>query len=396
MHARISSIVAVYLAGLLQGMILVSFPASSAVLRAQHGFTDARYGLIFLPQVVFAVIGALCGGALVPRIGLQRLLWIALLANGLSQSALAGVSWAPAALAYPLLLAGTGCLGLGFGLLGAPMNTYPQRLFAARAGTAVVAMHTLVGFGSMVCPVLVDAAAAANRWIAVPATLAMLALLLAGAAAWLPLGGEPERPLATAERSLEPPPVNAAAFWLFAAIAVIYAFAEGTFSNWAVIFLHDAKGLPASTAALGLSAFWGSLVTGRLLISALLLRVPARTIWIALPALIGAAFLLLPYADTPLRGVGLFGFAGLACSAFFPLSVALVSARFPQHIAWVSSMMIAALVGGTGLGSFVLGALRSALSFDALYRWSALYPAAVLLLAAVLWSSGGLRQAKAS
>ena len=75
------SIVSLYLAGMLQGLILVSFPASSAVLKQMHGLSDAQYGAIFLPQVVLAVIGALGGGALASRLGLKPLLGVALLIN---------------------------------------------------------------------------------------------------------------------------------------------------------------------------------------------------------------------------------------------------------------------------------------------------------------------------
>jgi predicted MFS family arabinose efflux permease len=172
-------------------------------------------------------------------------------------------------------------------------------------------------------------------------------------------------------------------FWSFFAIAVIYAFAEGTFSNWIVVYLQDGKHLPAATATTALSAFWGALVAGRLLVSALVLRVAPQRVWIALPVAMAVAFLALPHATSAELGVGLFVLSGLACSAFFPLSIALVTERFPHQVPWVSSMMIAALMTGVGAGSFAVGALRARLPFETLYAWSALYPAAVLLLAAL-------------
>ncbi|MBA2352853.1 MAG: hypothetical protein ACR2FI_07280 [Burkholderiales bacterium] len=36
------AVAAVYLSAFVQGLTLVSFPASSAVLRAMHGFSDAQ------------------------------------------------------------------------------------------------------------------------------------------------------------------------------------------------------------------------------------------------------------------------------------------------------------------------------------------------------------------
>ena len=46
-------------------------------------------------------------------------------------------------------------------------------------------------------------------------------------------------------------------------------------------------------------------------------------------------------------------------------------------------MLIAALMVGVGLGSFVIGPLREWLTFEQLYRLSAFYPATVIGLA--LW-----------
>ena len=175
-----------------------------------------------------------------------------------------------------------------------------------------------------------------------------------------------------------------------AAIAVLYAFAEGTFSNWAVIYLREAKDLSAVVAALALSVFWGAMVVGRLLVAVLVVRIAPLTIWLALPALMIAAFLLLPGASTPVLGLGLFALAGLACSAFFPLTITLASERFPEHVAWVSSMLIAALMVGVGLGSFVIGPLREWLSLEQIYQFSVAYPVAVIGLA--LWLAGSRRR----
>jgi hypothetical protein len=43
-----------------------------------------------------------------------------------------------------------------------------------------------------------------------------------------------------------------------------------------------------------------------LLTSLLVLRIAPRNIWLALPLLLIAVFLLLPYAKTPLPGIGLY------------------------------------------------------------------------------------------
>lgn len=377
-HRSPAAIASVYLAGFVQGLALVSFPASSAVLKAAHGLSDAQYGAIFLPQVALAIVGALGGGGLARRIGLDRLLWVTLLVNGLSQALLWSSSVLPAGYAYAAVMLGSAVLGLGFGLSGAPLNSLPPLFFPSHRHAAVVALHTAIGLGLAVGPLLAGELSAAGAWPAFPLTLVALAVLLALFAALqrLPAHDGPPGLGAASGRS----PAASGLFWLFAATAVLYAFAEGTFSNWAVIYLQEDKGLPERVAGLALSVFWGAMVVGRFAISALVVRVPAVAVWLTLPVLMILAFLLLPRADSAALGVGLFALAGLACSGFFPLTIALASQAFPHQVPWVSSMMIAALMVGVGLGSFMIGPLRELLPLTSLYPISAVYPAAALAL----------------
>jgi fucose permease len=392
----------VYSAGLLQGLTLVSFPASSAVLKQMHGFTDAQYGAIFLPQIAAALLGSLASGSCATRWGLKTLLWLALLVNALSQLLLAATAAFPSESAFELVLAGTACLGFGFGLSGAPLNGLPPLFFPERRDTALVALHTLLGLGLALGPWIANPFIMNALWVGFPLLLAGFATILALAAGLerfpraraegagpeaipmtdpMPL---PQAPPYTADAH----PVRATSFWLFAVICVLYAFAEGTFSNWAVLYLQDVKQLPPTAAAGALSVFWAAIVGGRLLTSVLVLRVAPQLIWLGLPVAMIAAFELLPYADTPLLGIACFAFAGVACSAFFPLSIGLASKRFEQHVPWVSSMLIAALMVGVGLGSYVIGALRELVPLEQLYRFSALYPLAVLILAMLVSRKG--------
>lgn len=393
----LAAVTSLYLAAMLQGLTLVSFPASSAVLKGMHGFTDAQYGTIFLPQVLCAVLGALAGAALATRSGLKNLLCIALLCNALSQLLLAVTVYVPGSAVLTTVLAATSCLGLGFGLSGAPLNALPALLFPGRRDTALVALHTLLGFGLAIGPLIANPFVMAGHWIGFPMLLCAFALLLSGACALLHF---PEATTdSTAEQaapSNEHHPRRNASFWLFVAIAVLYAFAEGTFGNWAVLYLQDVKHLPVPIAAAALSVFWAAMVGGRLLASVLVLYIRPERIWLTLPLLMIAAFLALPYADTPALGIGLFALAGLACSAFFPLSVGLSTRRFERHVPWVSSMMIAALMTGVGLGSYLVGLLQSLLPLQQLYRLSVFYPLVAMLLGiAVLWNPSGTRAAPA-
>lgn len=387
------SILLVYAAGLLQGLVVVSFPASAAVLKSLHQLSDAQYGAIFLPQVTCAIVGSFVSGSGARRLGVKPLLVTAALTNGVSQLLLAASAAATAPAGFRLVMLATAATGLGFGLNAAPLNTLPSVLFPLRPDAALVAMHTIVAVGLAVGPLMVAPFVSADAWAGFPLTLAGLLVLLALALLPVPLPRAAGAGAAT-PRASHGPPAQRLGFWLFVLIAVLYALAEGTFSNWAVLFLYEARGVPEPAAGLALTMFWSALVAGRLLTSALVSWVSSQVIWLLLLALMIAAFLLLPLTRGVASGVGLFALAGLACSGVFPLTVALVSRAYPDQVEWVSSMVVAALMLGIGVGSFVVGPLRELLPFDQLYRLSGLYPALALTLALVVVRREGAARAR--
>lgn len=376
MTARPSSLAltGLYGAGLLQGLAVVSFPASATVFRTLHGLSDEAYGSLFLPQTALTIVGSLLGGALAGRLGLRALLVTACAISGGSQVALLSVAFIPSAQVLPVLLLATGLAGLGFGLSAAPLNSLPGLLFPARSASALLALHTAIGAGFSVGPLLAGALVGAGQWVVFPGIVAVTALMLALVAVRAEL---PSPPVTPSRRRGGAPPALVA---LFGLVAVFYAFAEGTFSNWAAVFLHEDRGISPSLATVALSGFWVALTIGRIAIAALVTRVEPETVWLALPVAMGTAFLLLPLVDGPASGITAFFFAGLACSGFFPLTVAIASRRFPGSEAVVSSLLIAALMLGVGGGSFALGAMRQLGPLDLLYRLAAGYPLAALSL----------------
>ena len=386
-HARpnVLTILTIYAVGFLQGMAMVSFPASATVLKDVKGFTDAQYGLIFIPQIATTILGSLGGGSLARRLGLSRLLLVALMATGLSQVGLGvAVQLLTPEPAFYCILGSTAMFGLAFGIGAAPLNTYPGLLFPRSRDTALVALHTLLGAGLATGPLLVGTFTASGAWVGYPLFLVLLSVMLLAALrfshapVYEPNG---DNDVGRTETIAPRHPLTVSAFWVFTGIVILYAFAEGTFANWSIIYLHEERGIALASASLALSIFWAMIAGGRLLVSVLLLKIRAEWIWLILPLLMVSAFLLLPSAESAAGGIALFALAGLACSAFFPLTVGLVSRLFPASAALVSSLMIAALMIGVGIGSYVIGPLRASLPLERLYLYSALYPAGAFILA---------------
>ena len=183
---------------------------------------------------------------------------------------------------------------------------------------------------------------------------------------------DPKGPLAA------PRPLGRLTFWLFVAITFLYEVSEAAFANWAVLFVEVEKGFTAATASLALGAFWATLSLGRLGSSLLLRHVSAQTLWLLLPAFIAGALLLLPGAAKPSHLVLGFACAGLACSAHYPLTMSLASARFPAHVAWTTGMIFAANALGAGVGSVLMGWLHESYTLAELYRLTAVAPVVAL------------------
>ena len=377
LRSRALAAVSAYGGALIIGLTLVSFPASSAYLRATHGFSDVEYGAIYLPQLLAAIAGALGGGAAAARMSLRGMYASALLGFAFAQGLLALSGRLSPDVALTAVMWATAAFGFGFGFGGGPLNAAVALLFPRAASAAITALHMVAGAGLTAAPFVFAWLAARGHWIWGPtALLAMTAVLLvlALAARW------PE-PASDSKRRMElwPPPARSSFFWLVALIAVLYSVAEGTFSNWAVIYVQEDRGLSAVTAALALTSFWAALTIGRLLAAFLALRLKPIVFLASLPLLMVAGFLCLPFVSTATAAVCAFALAGLACSAFFPMLVGYTAEVHPRHVSWIASMLTAAMMLGVGIGSYAVGALRSTVALPTLYRASALYPVVVLI-----------------
>lgn len=374
---RLGAIICVYLGGLVIGLTLVSFPASSAVLRSLHHFSNEQYGSIYLPQLVASVAGALGGGALARRMSMRAMfLWA--LGCFFAAEALLGLSaFAAPAVSLVLIMTGTAAFGFGFGFGGGPLNGFAALLFPDCQGAALTALHMCAGAGLTLAPIYFAYLADHGIWIAGPASLAAASAVLLGIAATTRFPDAPDD--ASPEAAPRRHPGATAFFWICAAAAMLYSVAEGTFSNWAIVYLTEERGLAARDAALALTCFWASLTLGRLLATLIAVHVPPVVFLLMLPCAMAVSLLVLPSIDSDTTAYAGFALAGLACSAFFPMLVAFTAGQAPQAISWIASMLTAAMMVGVGIGSYAVGALRGSLPIAQLYGPAIAMPAACLI-----------------
>src|SRR5215470_2272257 len=88
--AQRNEIAAVYVAGVIQGLALVTFPAASTVFTSpQHyGLSSTEYGAMFVPQAIMAIGSSLLGAGLTRRLGIKRIYLIGLAADLISMALL--------------------------------------------------------------------------------------------------------------------------------------------------------------------------------------------------------------------------------------------------------------------------------------------------------------------
>jgi MFS family permease len=255
----------VYLAGAVQGIALVTFPAASSIFIERDGYdlSTAQYGAMFVPQVIAAITASLLGARAARRHGAKPILVAGLAANLLSMVLL--VASQPlegdGAVAYAMLLAATSFLGVGFGLTVPALNTLTATFHPDRVDTSVLALNALLGLGTALAPVFVAIFVGLGFWWGLPAMSAGLLAVLLAIGARMPL----RTPRIDAGAETAATRGIPRRFWIFAAFAVLYGFSETMNGNWAQLDMTQQVGASATVASIALTTFWAMVTVGRVL-----------------------------------------------------------------------------------------------------------------------------------
>ncbi|MDP1569340.1 MAG: MFS transporter [Vicinamibacterales bacterium] len=360
---RRPEIVLVCTAALVQGLALVTFPAASGVFTSPsfHDLSGSQYGSLFLPMVMAAIVASTMGGPLARRKGLKLVLLAGLGFDLLSMGSLAASELAIGTphLAYVTLLGATTALGLGFGAALTALNALAAGYFPDRPARAVTALHALLGTGTALAPLLIALLTGLGAWWALPAAIAAVLVVLVAVGMRLPLS-----PGAATAASGPRPHVGLFGTvrmpGLFVAAGILYGILETIYANWAVIYLREDAGVSIRESGYALAAFWAMVTVGRLAVALGGRWLSPARIYPLLPCLMVVAFLWIASVNGALEGIGAFALAGLACSAFLPVTIGFAQAYHHDHSEIVSGGMIAAYMLGFGIGSFGLGPLRDA------------------------------------
>jgi MFS family permease len=371
-------------AGLVQGIVQVTFPAASTIFTAksEYGLSSTQYGDMFLPQVALAITTSLLGTALARHTTTKRVYLLRLACSLVSMALLLASTLVKSnqAAAYPLLLVATAFLGAGFGLTVPLLNTYTSVFNPGRVDRSVLVLNALLGLGTALAPVLVALFVGLGFWWGLPILSAVLLAALLLVSARLPLRAVPQAGSGTTRGTR---PGIPARFWLYAAFAACYGICETMNGNWSQLDMTTRLGASHTQASLALAAFWAMVTVGRVLVGAIDRWLPERITYHILPFILvgtflGVAFLTRPHAAA---GIGVFALAGLGCSALLPLTISFGEGDLTALAAAMAGGVIAFYQLGYGIAAFGVGPLQGAgTSLSAIFGFTAVIAGVMALL----------------
>lgn len=379
---------------LVQGMCFAGLLAQVPTLQHDLGISDGTLTLILLLVPVVAGVGSVLAGALAPRVGSARLLHVC---GPLVALAVLGAGLAPSvAILYPVVAA----VGLLLGLVDASMNMqgveveqrYGRSLLNSFHGAwsvggilgslAAVLAHSLgwslaAGLGLVAAVgVAVDLVATAASGGGVPRAAereAVPGMVLAEQ----PAAVAP-RADAGASRAARPPWGPLILVGL--AVTIVYV-ADSATSNWSTKYIQDALWAAANVAPLGLAAYLGCQLLGRLAADRQVNRF-GPVVPVAVGGIVGAAGLAaVTLAPGPWVAVVGFGLTGLGLSVVVPLSFSVAGRLDPEGtgiaVARVNLFNYVGFVVGAGL----IGGVAELLSMRLAFAVPALLALGVIALA---------------
>jgi MFS family permease len=349
---------------LVQGMCFAGLLAQVPTLQHDLGISDGTLTLILLLVPVVAGVGSVLAGALAPRTGSARLLHVC---GPLVALAVLGAGLAPSVgVLYPVVAA----VGLLLGVVDASMNMQGVEVEQRYGRSLLSSFHGAWSVGGILGS-LAAVLAHSLGW-SLAAGLGLVAAVGVAvdlvAAAAVPGRSAGERPVAVtpapAARGARPPWGPLVVVGL--AVTIVYV-ADSATSNWSTKYLQDALGAAANVAPLGLAAYLGCQLLGRLAADRQVNRFgPVAPV--AVGGVVGAVGLAaVTLAPGPWVAVVGFGLTGLGLSVVVPLAFSVAGRLDPDGtgvaVARVNLFNYVGFVVGAGLIGGVAEVLTLRLAF---------------------------------
>lgn len=344
-----------YLAALFQGISFSIVPGAANFLTAESGlhFSEYEYGNLFVLMIFGAIFASFFGSILAKSIGSKPILTVGLLLNALAMSCfgLEKFFFLDINIAYPTFLLLMFLLGSGFGACLCTLNNFAYHFFPKNQSTAITALHSFLGIGSALGPLLFLLFFKIGNWYIAPTILAVVFFCLTFAIGFL--FSKPKTQ--SSKKTTSGPP--SILLMIFALTALLYGFSETVFGNWGTIYLHQTKQLSLETASYALSLFWGAVTLSRIAITFMVLKIKAISVYLCLAPIILCSFVFLYFSQRNEGNLLAFLIAGVGCSGFLPLTFSFAQNSFSKDSQRIAGQVSSFYMVGYGLASWGVGAM---------------------------------------
>ncbi len=341
-------IIAAILAILVYGMIAAMLGTLLPNLSVKFNLTPEQNGNIAFAQALGLIIASVSVGPLIDNKGKKTGLLMGLFMIAAALFAL------PNATSYEMIMVFIFALGLGGGIIVTAANALVSDINEERRSSTLNLLNLFFGLGGLLTPLIAAQlfAGDAVRLCYLVAFLTVVTLIMHISTPMPAPSGERGFKASEMGGLLGKP-----ALWLLSLFMFLYCSCEVGVWNWLAKHLI-AQGIPESQALTILSlGFALGLLIGRMVVSRILIKVPAATVTLAASILMAVTtYLALQSADVTIAYISVFC-AGLAMAPVFPTTLGMTGDAFRKGTATAMGIVITSGWIGLAVSSKVIGGI---------------------------------------
>ena len=335
-------ITAAILAIFVYGMIAAVAGTIVPDVSKRFGLTPDQIGNVFLAQAIGLIIASVSVGPLLDNKGKKTGL---LLGFVLIAMALFAV---PNSTGYYMIMPFMLLLGLGGGIIVTAANALVSDISEERRASTLNLLNLFFGLGGFATPFIGTRLLNGN-------TITLCYLIGVLAVATLVFHISTAMPPPTGERGFKfseaGPLLGRPALFLLSLLLFLYVSCEVGVWNWLPKHL-EAQGIAGSTVGFALG-----LLIGRVVVSRILIKVPAVTVTLVAAVLMAiTTYGMLQTTDATMAAVLVF-LAGVAMAPVFPTTLAMVGDAFPRMTSTAMGIAITSGWIGLAVSSRIIGAI---------------------------------------